>query len=117
MSSQRNSSVKSKAPVPSKKTGPTSNSPAKLLLIGGNVDSRGSNVEKLEKNIKGDSQAINLVNQFKDFSKVTPESVQENNMASDLNGSELSIIKMLEGETQHESREVSHQHSSICLLT
>jgi len=99
MSSQRSSTAKPKVSPTVKKATTAAASPGKLPSTSGVSDSKGS-TEKIN---KGDSQT--LAGQLKDFSKVVPESGQESNLPSDLNGSELSIIKMLEGEVQHESRE------------
>jgi outer membrane murein-binding lipoprotein Lpp len=98
-SSNRLSTTKPKTPIAKK---PTSGSPSKHLPTGLQTDPKAPIADKNEKLEKIDSPPTNLANQMKDLSNLIAINVHDNNILQDLNGSEMSILKMLEGDNQKE---------------
>jgi len=105
MFSQKTSLAKSKtvaASTANKKTTSVNSSPSK----------NGMETKHSTTADKADHPGTNLANQLKDVSKVAIENAAADpNTGVDFNASELSIIKLLEGENYKEQPDVSLHHS------
>ncbi len=105
MFSQKTSLAKSKTPTvtaTNKKTTSINSSPAK-----NSAETKPSTASD-----KTDHPGTNLANQLKDVSKVAIENgTADPNTGVDFNASELSIIKLLEGDNYKEHADVSLHHS------
>ncbi len=104
MSTSRNSVAKPKTPVATKKPPVTTVNSAKPSATNTSNQKGSFNADKTPKN---DSQGVHM----RTLSKEIPKQALENGVrlqtTSDFNESDLSIIKMLEGDVHHDHYEVS----------
>jgi len=105
MSTSRNSVPKPKTPVATKKPPVTTTNSAKPSATN-TSNQKGSINDKSDKTPKNDSQGVHMRTQSKEIPKQALENGVRLQTTSDFNESDLSIIKMLEGDVHHDHYEV-----------